>query len=606
MPKVLPPYPIITPEYVPGMALSVMPMTSKHSNWLEDYEYYDQLGRDPYQVRKIWSIEDTEERIQEFKEVLEEYPKMMHRRKLLFRATVRGAKDIVRCLIDAGVDIQPDIQKTLEEEKTKEHKDSDGDDPDLPDTFDETCSPVHAAAAQGHLDILKMFLDSGVDIDVRGEFGDTPLICAHGRPEMMEYLLDQGADATLRIYDNKEANEWHGENARANALERTTPFGNVETMRRLLDIPGVEITPLVIKLAPRGGYEALKLVLKRGGYHPDAPNKTEYLTDQQKQAVDAAVPEAVEHGDFESMKLILSYTTIVNEKGELSETIPEALHKNFIYGAYNALTVKKDIAKFEYIYNLGLREHETMTLDKLPDNQQFNIQGLFDKAATAGTIEAARYLIEKHGAKADVFRLPPGTLPLFTAAMANRADFVHYLIDECGADVHKGNGRWATGPTAMWVAIRLKQFDTIAVLLEHGGPVDVVDEEIRNIDGPIDAVLMTGKDMRVSLRNEKNVSDEIRGFRNDYMSPNPYYVRITLGLEDQRWIGKLVPRKPDEELKEHGEQARALNKADESTKFAEAYPRHLVPDYPTDAAREKELSKDDNLIPAFRPAFIAA
>ncbi|KAJ4292761.1 hypothetical protein N0V90_009424 [Kalmusia sp. IMI 367209] len=607
MPKILPPYPIITPDYVPGMSVSVMPLDSKHALWLDDYEYYDQLGRDPLQERKIWGIEDAQERVERLQEVLEEYPKMMHRRNMLFKATIRGDEELVRCLIDAGVDIQPDIQKVLEEEKNKEEVEPDPNNPDLPEKFDKTCAPVHAAASGGHLGILKMFFESGVDIDVRGEFGDTPLICAHGRPELMHYLLDQGADATLRIYDNEEANEWHGEHAKANALERTAPHGNADIINRLLDVPGVEVTPTVVKLAPRGDLEALRLVLERGGYHPDAQDKIELLTDKQKEVIDTALPEALECGEFESMKLILSYTSIVNERGELAETLPEALHKSFVYGAYNAL-IGNDIPKFEYIYNLGLREHETMSLDKASYNQRFSIQHLFDEVAKAGAIESARYLIEKHSAIADGFRIPSGVLPMYEAAMYNRADFVRYLIEDCGVDIQKGNGRWAAGPTAMWIALQLKQLETISVLLEHGGPVDHVDEELHNLNGPVDAVLITGMNLRVSLRKEENISEKVKAFQDDYQNPNPPYVRITLGPEDESWIKNLVPRKPDEDLREHGDLARILNKDEEPRlkDFAEDDPRRRLPDYPSEADREEALKEDDNLLPGFRPAFRAA
>jgi hypothetical protein len=53
MPEILPPYQIETPEYNPGVVILVQPPTSKYARWVDDYEYYGQLGRDPFQVRRI-------------------------------------------------------------------------------------------------------------------------------------------------------------------------------------------------------------------------------------------------------------------------------------------------------------------------------------------------------------------------------------------------------------------------------------------------------------------------------------------------------------------------------------------------------------------------
>jgi hypothetical protein len=126
MPEVLPPYQIETPAYTPGMAVSVMLMSSKHAHWLDDYEYYDQLGRDPLQVRRIWGISDPLVRVEKVKEVLEEYPKQMHRRKILLKAVTRGDEDIVRCLVETGMKIHPDLQKAKEDEE----KEANGEDAD--------------------------------------------------------------------------------------------------------------------------------------------------------------------------------------------------------------------------------------------------------------------------------------------------------------------------------------------------------------------------------------------------------------------------------------------------------------------------------------------
>ena len=168
----LPPKPkvLIT---APGMRISVMP--SPHVSFLEDSEYYDALGRDPLQQNNVWSISDPTERVEKLKEVLEEYPKPKHRRQILFKAAVRGDEAIVRFLIESGLKVYPDIQKGQEEEREGENGENDE---SIPDEDDPLVAPLHAAAANGRLGCVKIFLDGNVEVDIRDKFGQTPLIVA--------------------------------------------------------------------------------------------------------------------------------------------------------------------------------------------------------------------------------------------------------------------------------------------------------------------------------------------------------------------------------------------------------------------------------------------
>ncbi|XP_070546132.1 myotrophin-like [Ptychodera flava] len=57
--------------------------------------------------------------------------------------------------------------------------------------------PVHLAAAEGQLDIVKYFIKTlGIDKEVKGQDNKTPLIYAAegGRSEVVKYLLGIGAD----------------------------------------------------------------------------------------------------------------------------------------------------------------------------------------------------------------------------------------------------------------------------------------------------------------------------------------------------------------------------------------------------------------------------
>ncbi|KAF1786856.1 Ankyrin repeat-containing domain [Phytophthora cactorum] len=64
-------------------------------------------------------------------------------------------------------------------------------------------SPVHHAAARGHLDVLQLLLDFGWSVDVRNDALETPLhlACFDGHVHVAEFLLDRGADINARTRD---------------------------------------------------------------------------------------------------------------------------------------------------------------------------------------------------------------------------------------------------------------------------------------------------------------------------------------------------------------------------------------------------------------------
>ncbi len=61
-------------------------------------------------------------------------------------------------------------------------------------------TPLHYAATNGHLDVMRLLLDENAYIDAASPNGTTPLMMAarYGTPEAVKLLLEAGADATLR------------------------------------------------------------------------------------------------------------------------------------------------------------------------------------------------------------------------------------------------------------------------------------------------------------------------------------------------------------------------------------------------------------------------
>jgi len=145
------------------------------------------------------------------------------------------------------------------------------------------------------------------------------------------------------------------------------------------------------------------------------------------------------------------------------------------------------------------------------------------------------------------------------------------------------------------------------VLLEYGGPFDEINEEILNIDGPLDAILQAQTNVKdnaqVKLRAEHNVARYIARKRNDYEHPNSPYVRLKLTVEDKSWIDKLQYRRL-EDLKQDW---REFSKKEPSGGYGlGANDRAGLPDEPVFEKRQAELglNEDDDLIPKFEPAYV--
>jgi hypothetical protein len=316
MPEILPPYQVDPPQYVPGMSIAVAGLIGKHSFWMDDYEYYDQLGRDPLQMRRIWGVSDPDVRAEATRIALEDYPWMMHRREMLHEATLRGDEAIVRALVEAGVRIHPNMQKAKEDEArgTDENE-------ALRDKEVASIVPFHVAANHGHVGCLRIFIESGVDVNARDEIGRTPFEAAAGsnQVEAMKYLLEQGADPALRSDTTPLARVIRNIFAGADALEMTANHANIEMLTTILDAPGVEVTPLAIKSAAVGKYEALKLLLERSGlypFHDKTGNQINNLSEQWKKAIDDATMLAFQQSDLGSIKLLLSYQYPIEDNGQ--------------------------------------------------------------------------------------------------------------------------------------------------------------------------------------------------------------------------------------------------------------------------------------------------
>lgn len=351
MVKVRPPPKPALPEPEPGMALVILP--SAHYLWLEDSQYYDQLGRDPLQQARLWLIEDTDARVANLREVIEAYPKQMHRRRMLDTVAKRGDEPMIRCFIETGMRLHPEFRDTPWSEE-EEQAIEDARETDPLDVDDNSVVPIHTAVSARHHGCVKLLIEEGgAPVDSRDAYGATPLMRGADQPELVRYLLDKGADPTLRTNPNTYHKDFVGPWPDTNVLEYAASGANVEVLRMLLDNPTwttasrstgnekpvLQVTPLCIEraAAKHDGFGGLKLLLERAGYPMEAADgktKAERLTAEQRETIPDSIPPAISVGQLESMQLLLSYEYSTDLNGSLLPfDIPDELHRSFVYGA---------------------------------------------------------------------------------------------------------------------------------------------------------------------------------------------------------------------------------------------------------------------------------
>jgi len=154
-------------------------------------------------------------------------------------------------------------------------------------------TPLHAASYEGHLDVVRLFLDHGADVNTKNAHKGTPLCSAYagGHVEIMQLLLDCGADADAS-HDNdpilKHASDYgrvkavhlllqHNANVNGTgclsnwtALHSASYFGHLKVVKLLLE-HGAEINALSkahntpLRLASQSGHlEVVQILLEHG------------------------------------------------------------------------------------------------------------------------------------------------------------------------------------------------------------------------------------------------------------------------------------------------------------------------------------------------------
>ncbi len=96
---------------------------------------------------------------------------------------------------------------------------------DWQDEDNDGWAPLHGAARDGRVEIVRMLIDAGANVNVQTNYGKTPLHWAawNGRVEVVRMLIGAGADVNLKDNDG-----W-------TPLHVAAGYGRVEIARMLID-----------------------------------------------------------------------------------------------------------------------------------------------------------------------------------------------------------------------------------------------------------------------------------------------------------------------------------------------------------------------------------
>ncbi|GAB0092386.1 Ankyrin repeat [Sergentomyia squamirostris] len=318
------------------------------------------------------------------------------------------------------------------------------------------CTPLMEAASAGHVDIIKLLISHGADVNAQSSTGNTPLMyaCAGGHVAAVRELLAHGANV-----------EDHNENGHTPLMEAASA-GHVEVAKILLEHgAGInthsnEFKESALTLACyKGHLDMVRFLLEAGA---DQEHKTDEMH--------TALMEASMDGHVEVARLLLDSGAQVNMPTDSFES-PLTLAACGGHVDLAMLLIERG-ANIEEVNDEGYtplmeaaREgHEEMVALLLSQGANINAQTeetqetALTLACCGGFLEVADYLI-KNGADIEL----GASTPLMEAAQEGHLDLVKFLLEN-NADVH---AQTQTGDTALTYACENGHTEVAEVLLYY-------------------------------------------------------------------------------------------------------------------------------------------
>ncbi|KAF7285836.1 ankyrin repeat and KH domain-containing protein 1-like isoform X5 [Rhynchophorus ferrugineus] len=323
------------------------------------------------------------------------------------------------------------------------------------------CTPLMEAASAGHLDIVRLLVHHGADVNAQSTSGNTPLMyaCAGGHTEVVKFLLENGANV-----------EDHNENGHTPLMEAASA-GHVGLAKILLshgagiNTHSNEFKESALTLACyKGHLDMVRFLLEAGA---DQEHKTDEMH--------TALMEASMDGHVEVARLLLDSGAQVNMPTDSFES-PLTLAACGGHVDLAMLLIERG-ANIEEVNDEGYtplmeaaREgHEEMVHLLLGQGANINAQTdetqetALTLACCGGFTEVTDILIK---GRADI-ELGAST-PLMEAAQEGHYDLVRFLL-EFGANV---NAVTQTNDTALTYACENGHTDVAELLMQYGADLE--------------------------------------------------------------------------------------------------------------------------------------
>lgn len=361
-------------------------------------------------------------------------------------------------------------------------------------TADAHETPLLKAAALGRLEMAKVLVDHGADVNAADRYGNTALMSAawHGA-EMTTLLLDHGAEV-----NSGGKSGWI-------ALVNAAKKNHLDVVRLLLS-RGADATAktedgrTVLMMAAAKGNRAMVELLLESGADPGARTKckcrtlTAWYRGDERETLRPVLPEAkprpfqmcesttlmaaARGGNPDVVKLLLDKGADVNAKtakgytalmAAAKEGKPDVVKLLLERGADPAAQTTKGYTALMAAGKGGNPETEKLLLDRGLDIHAKTRKGdtALRKAVKKGNREAAEFLLERG---ADPLKTHEGRTLLMDAANPDGGDpALAKLLIEKGVDV---NAKAHDGWTALLLAAMYGHREMVMVLIENGADVN--------------------------------------------------------------------------------------------------------------------------------------
>ncbi|KAI5837291.1 ankyrin repeat-containing domain protein [Morchella snyderi] len=348
----------------------------------------------------------------------------------LQRAAENGDIDLIKLLLDAGAEVN---RKTA----TQDHP-----------------TPLHAAAGNGHLETVKFLIDAGAELDAEAAntTGATALQTAaeRGHIEVVKLLLDHGARVDIAATRTGRT-----------VLQAAAQGGNIEIVKLLLVI-GVDLYPKdhkTLQAAARSGnIEIVKLLFNAGA----SVNTL------------SALQEAVWRGYSDIVTFLLDTGVDVNGMGDRHNHV---ITPNFTIEGMESAHRHLSRPTLEVAAGSGRIDMLCLLLDAGADVKADGM-AVLQAAVVSGSTDMVKSLLQAGAEVSSVSTEYKGASALRMAVKSGNMDIVKLLLD-AGADVNSmppvgrrvGHIALSHQLTILQEAAAAGHMDIFKILLDHGADI---------------------------------------------------------------------------------------------------------------------------------------